>query len=263
MPAPNLPTALELRRIQSEESFDHRGRRAGLYGVAIVCCPDEQALWMGAEVPDALAAQLAEAFARSPRAPDPRTPPPALEACRRLLEAAGGPPVPCDAGPSYLIEEGTRFPSAVTIHLSDGGPAEPLRAANPGNWHPVEWDELLDGRLGPWAMAYQDGAVVSICHTPVPMRPRAAECGVWTAPAHRGRGYAAAVTAAWADLLRPSGRHLFYSTDAGNHSSQQVARRLGLRPLGWTWCLGRYRPDSDGDGDGDPRLHPLCSLRRR
>jgi hypothetical protein len=33
------------------------------------------------------------------------------------------------------------------------------------------------------------------------------------------------------------GRVLFYSTDAQNLSSQRVAARLGLRPIGWTWNL--------------------------
>ena len=83
------------------------------------------------------------------------------------------------------------------------------------------------------------------------MTKQAAECGVWTHPDYRGRGYAAAVTAAWADILRARGRCPFYSTDAQNVSSQRVAARLRLRPIGWTWNLGR--------GDPGPRdnRHPL------
>jgi GNAT superfamily N-acetyltransferase len=264
MADPHKLTDLELRRIQAEGFFDGRGRLLNLHGVTIDWCADGQALWIGADLPDALADQLAAAFAGAPGAPgapDPIRPPPALEACRRLLETSGGPPLPCQASPSYLIQEGTRFDSAIEIVRSDGTPVAALRAANPGNWHPIEWEELLDGRLGPWAMARADGgAVVSICHTPGSLRARAAECGVWTDPAHRGRGYAAAVTSAWAEILRPSGRHLFYSTGAQNLSSQRVAQRLGLHPLGWTWRLGRYRDTGDA---GDSNLHPLCSLRRR
>jgi predicted GNAT family acetyltransferase len=96
--------------------------------------------------------------------------------------------------------------------------------------------------------------VVSICHTPRAMTTRAAECGVWTDPAWRGRGRAAAVTAAWADVLRPSGRRLFYSTDAGNLSSQRVAARLGLRLLGWLWRVAEARQEGGG-------LHPLSRAR--
>ena len=106
-------------------------------------------------------------------------------------------------------------------------------------------------------MAVQGEIVVSICHTPKPLTARAAECGVWTRPGFRGRGHAAAVTSAWADVLRPSGRHLFYSTEARNLSSQRVTRRLNLRLLGWTWRLGRTRDDQDGG------VHPLSTLRHR
>lgn len=168
-------------------------------------------------------------------------------------------PPPGDAhlwrgGPSYVIEPGARFSSTVRLARSDTWRGDVLRSANPGNWQPVEWDELLDGTLGPWTIAIEDERAVSICHTPGPMRARAAECGVWTDAAFRGRGYAAAVTAAWAELVRPSGRWLFYSTDADNRSSQRVAERLGLRRIGWLWHLART---------DDDRVHPLSSLRRR
>jgi RimJ/RimL family protein N-acetyltransferase len=131
---------------------------------------------------------------------------------------------------------------------------EQLRDANPGNWMAVEWDELLRGQLGPWAMAHAGGRVVSICHTPGPLRERAGECGVWTAPGYRGRGYAAATVVAWLPLVRSDQRQLFYSTDADNRSSQAVARRLGLREIGWTWRLHPRRPPR---GEA---VHPLCSL---
>jgi RimJ/RimL family protein N-acetyltransferase len=98
--------------------------------------------------------------------------------------------------------------------------------------------------------------VVSIGHTPRPLTPRSAECGVWTDPDFRGRGYAAATAAAWAALVRPTGRELFYSTDADNHSSRRVAERLRLRPIGWTWQL--HAPAGEV-----PSAHPLSSLRDR
>jgi hypothetical protein len=239
------PRKLELLAIQAEGSLDRRGRLSGLHGLTIACAEDGDALWIGADVPDAVAGELAAAFERAPRAADPSEPPPALERCEQLLG-----PLERRAGPSYLIGPTTRFASAVHLEPDAGR----LRDLNPGNWHPVEWDELLDGRLGPWAIATAAGRVASICHTPGPLTPRGAECGVWTHPDFRGQGYAAATTAAWADLVRPSGRYLFYSTDADNHSSQRVARRLGLELLGWTWRLAPPRDPGAG-------LHPLCSLR--
>ena len=63
-------------------------------------------------------------------------------------------------------------------------------------------------------------------------------------------GLAAATTAAWAEILAPRGLHLFYSTDADNHSSRGVAARLGLRLIGWSWELDSPKPDV-------PKLHPL------
>ena len=195
-----------------------RLRAEGSPGVTVGCSSEGQwALWLGTEPPDASGE----------------------------LQWTGG--------PSYLIEPSTSFASNVRIDRSDSSSGERLRAANPGNWEPIEWDELLDGRLGPWAIATEADLVASICHTPKPMTARAAECGVWTRQECRGRGYAAAVTAAWADIVRPSGRFLFYSTDAENRSSQAVARRLGLRPLGWTWRL---------DATRDSAVHPLSTLRR-
>jgi ribosomal protein S18 acetylase RimI-like enzyme len=247
---------LELLTIQAEGAFDQRGRVAGWYGVTIACSADEQALWIGADVPDALATELAATVDPAPVPMVPAQPPRALDRCRRLLDR-GGRALPCSAGPSFLIEAASRLRSGLHIERSDASRGDALRNANPGNWHPAEWGELLDGCLGPWAMAIEDGLVVSICHTPVPVTGRGAECGVWTHPSFRGRGYGAAVVSEWAGILRPSGRYLFYSTHSDNLSSQRLARRMQLRPLGWTWRFGHARRDED---DG---VHPLCTLRRR
>lgn len=125
-----------------------------------------------------------------------------------------------------------------------------LRGANPGGWHPVEWNELLDGHLGPWAMVVVGERVVSIAHTPVPLTHEVAECGVWTAPGSRGRGFATASATAWAEILRPSGRRLAYRTTDDNRSSQAVAMRLGLRLDSRT-----EEPREEGG-----QLHPLSSV---
>jgi hypothetical protein len=223
-----FPTDLQLLEIQAEGSFDDRGRVQGLYGVTIACADRGQALRIGAELPDELANELTSALDRAPVSTLITEPPPVLEVCRRVLESRGR-SVHCTGGPSFLIEQGTRFGSGIHIERSDTSSAVALRNANPGNWHPVEWNELLDGELGPWTMAMEKELVVSVCHTPKPLTARAAECGVWTHPDFRGHGYAAAVTSGWAALMRPSGRYLFYSTDAENFSSQRVASRLNPR----------------------------------
>ena len=232
-------------------SLDHRGRVAGLCGITIGVAADGQALWIGADVPDELAHEITAIVARSPRSSDPAQPPPTLDACVRAVEAALGVRTVRHAGPSYVFQTSAPIETGADIVRSDASRGEGLRGANPGNWGTVEWDELLDGRLGPWAMVVAGGEVVSICHTPLQMTDRAAECGVWTRPDSRGRGYAAATASAWAAQLAPSGRHLFYRTGADNLSSQRVARRLDLRPIGWTW---RVAVDADAAGD---RVHPL------
>ncbi|HEY0985774.1 MAG TPA: GNAT family N-acetyltransferase [Kofleriaceae bacterium] len=244
---------LELFRIQFEDVLDGR-RMIGAYGVAIVCTADRDELWISTEVADEQAAELTAVFDGAARATGALEPP-ALERCRPILERDGRALV-TSGGPSYVFPDDTRFASDVRVERSDAPTAEALRDANPGNWHPVEWNELLDGQLGPWAAATEGERVVSLCHTPRPLTPRGAECGVWTRPGHRGRGYAAAVTAAWAALVRPSGRHLFYCTGVANRSSQRVTERLGLRRIGWIWRLELPRPPDDA------QLHPLSALRR-
>jgi hypothetical protein len=245
-----MPSDLDLFEIRSEMWLDDRRRLAGLCGLTICAARDGLRLYVGSEVPDILVPALVSAVDRSPLAPSPDREPPALAACREILAPACSPLAERN-GPYYLIEPQARIGTNVPIVRSDGPSADHLRPLNPGNWGAEEWDDLLDGTLGPWAIALADDHVVSIAHTPVRMTARASEVGVWTHPEHRGRGCAAAVTAAWADLLRPSGRHLFYSTDADNLSSQRVAARLKLRQFGWTWNL--YRPQP---GPADSR-HPL------
>lgn len=247
---PHPLTDLELLALQAGMSMDAHGRLAGVRSIMIATARVGQLLFVGSDVPDALVPALVDAVSTSPRAPAPHLEPPAIAACRAILEPSCAPLFP-DAGPSYLIPPDIQAEVAAYISRSDRSPTEPLRALNPGNWGDGEWDELLDGTLGPWAMAVADGRVVSICHTPRRMTEHAAECGVWTHPEYRGQGYASATTADWADVLRPSGRHLFYSTDWDNRHSQRVAARLRLRPIGWMWSLtGAKRLPQE-------RRHPL------
>ena len=233
------PSDLELLRIELDVLWGDDGphRRAVQAGVLIGVTGQACVAVTGGLLPPAVAAAVGATVARAPGRPPGGVTPPVVSECRRLLEDALG-PVLLESGPSYLIPPGTTFPAAAVIRRSDDGEsAEGLTSLNPSVWPADEWPLLLRGALGPWAIALEGRRVVSICHTPRPLTPCGAEAGVWTDPAFRGRGLASAVAAAWAGILAPAGRHLFYSASADNVSSQAVARRLGLRPIGTIWTL--------------------------
>jgi RimJ/RimL family protein N-acetyltransferase len=225
--------------------------------------PPQVARALAAEIdagsPWSLAAErsLGDADADARTRPGSVAPPAELERWRLRLEDALGTAVRLapGSGPSYVVHAGVSFPAAAALVRSDDPDREALRHANPGNWGADEWQQLLDGDLGAWVMARHGEQVISICHTPE-SNSVAAEAGTWTHPDFRGQGHAAAATAAWAALMRPSGRVLFYSTSWTNRSSQGVAARLGLRRIGYLWQL---RSVSTAAGWTDPRVRAGAS----
>jgi hypothetical protein len=130
---------------------------------------------------------------------------------------------PCYAFPATL----TTSPHVVAITLDSWHVAR--------DTYPWLADEVT--HCQPCFAIVVDGAAVSLAFT-ARSTPQAAEVGVDTLAPHRGRGYAAAVTLAWAAAVRASGRVPLYSTSDGNLSSQSVARRCGLveyaRETTWT-----------------------------
>jgi hypothetical protein len=83
----------------------------------------------------------------------------------------------------------------------------------------------------PWCALFCDGEVGSLAFA-ARLGRQAAGLGLVTMPAFRGRGFGAAVTAAWTAHPALAGRSLFYGTAIGNLSSQRVTARLGLRFIG-------------------------------
>jgi hypothetical protein len=88
----------------------------------------------------------------------------------------------------------------------------------------------------PWLVAFEEDQIATIAFA-ARLGSDSAEVGVYTFPAFRGRGYAAAATAGWASLPAFSGRTLFYGISRTNLSSQRVTERLGLRFLGATFAI--------------------------
>ncbi|MFC7624179.1 GNAT family N-acetyltransferase [Microlunatus sp. GCM10028923] len=169
--------------------------------------------------------------------PDRTEPPAELLLIKERLDATA--PTVITGCVSYLIDPGrsTPVPPELAVHRSTEPVPDALAAARPElQWEPAEWDDLLAGRLGPWTIGVTGGRIAAICHTPRDA-DGAAEAGIWTEPDHRGRGYAAMITAAWAEVAAPTRPLLFYSHLFDNAASRAVAGKLGARPLGRIWQL--------------------------
>lgn len=88
----------------------------------------------------------------------------------------------------------------------------------------------------PVAAVIADGVAIAVCCTSR-RGALAAEAGVETIAAMRGRGHALAVVSAWARAVRALGHTPLYSTSWENHASRAVARRLGLIEYGEDWSI--------------------------
>lgn len=77
-----------------------------------------------------------------------------------------------------------------------------------------------------------DGQPVSMCGRTAPVCAVPRIGPVWTPPEHRGRGYAAAITAfVCADALAAGARACTLFADAANATSNGVYERIGFRPV--------------------------------
>jgi hypothetical protein len=83
----------------------------------------------------------------------------------------------------------------------------------------------------PWCVAMDGQDIAAMAFTPR-LGATGAEIGVFTFPAFRSQGFAAAATAGWSSLASLADRDLIYSTRLTNRSSRRVAERLGLHPIG-------------------------------
>lgn len=109
---------------------------------------------------------------------------------------------------------------------------ERLLERNFSGWVPGE----IAAGCAPVLAIIEDGYPVSVCFC-ARRSDSAAEAGVDTAQAFRGRGFAPRVTAAWALAIRATGRVPLYSTAWTNGASLAVARKLGLTAYASTWSL--------------------------
>jgi len=92
----------------------------------------------------------------------------------------------------------------------------------------------------PLVAVVEDGKAVSVCAS-VRITDTAHEAGVETLPDYRGRGFARAAVAGWAQEVDRLGALPMYSTSIDNIASQRVAQRLGLAQYGVDFSIGGRR----------------------
>jgi RimJ/RimL family protein N-acetyltransferase len=175
----------------------------------------------GASVPDALVRQFMEMMEREPAVTTLDVPPTILTRVREALEQDG--PIRWErSGPDYQFP-GQIAGSSEVVQVTDSN-IDVVRDTYP-------W---LYGALAAWHPCFavmHDGVGVSVCYSSR-LGADACEAGVDTLPAFRGRGYAAAATAAWGASVRAAGRVPLYSREWDNVASEGVARRVGLIMFG-------------------------------
>lgn len=191
------------------------------------CTPTGQVVRIGATMPDDLAHDVEETIACHPRSDALQPPMTLLRAVQEAL-AHHATITQEEGGPAY------HFPPSLpsvgeAIRLTEEN-VEVARQTFP--WLIEEWADW-----GPCYAVIREGAAVSVCFSSR-IGTDAEAAGVETLPEFRGRGYAAAVTAAWATAVRERGHIPLYGTTWENSASQGVARHLALIRFGacMTWA---------------------------
>lgn len=131
------------------------------------------------------------------------------------------------AGPAFTFPEVLPHPTDVMVVDDEQGLHPHFRGWIPG--------EITAGR-SPVLAIVEEGSPVSICFC-ARRSDTAAEAGLETAAAFRGRGLGPRVAAAWALAIRGTGRVPLYSTDWHNAASLSVAHKLGLVAYASSWSL--------------------------
>jgi predicted GNAT family acetyltransferase len=178
-------------------------------------------LWrVSHDLPADIAAELERLAASEPVVNDLQQPPAHLSTYTELLEQ-NAPVSDVESGPAYYLAEDHPPNGVVTITAE--------------NAHLLETNfpytrSTLDER-SPVVVTVADGTAIAAAYT-ARNTAKAAEVGVFTEEAYRGRGYAVEIVRGWAQAVRTTGRLPFYSTSWENTASQAVARKLGAVQYG-------------------------------
>ena len=131
-----------------------------------------------------------------------------------------------DSGPSFTFPEELAQPSG-TVFIEDIGSLD---------HHFTGWTASEIPYRTPIVAVVEGGFAVSACFSAW-RSDAAAEAGLETAPAFRGRGLGPRVASGWALAIRASGRVPLYSTSWSNDASLAVARKLGLVTYASKWSI--------------------------
>ena len=131
-----------------------------------------------------------------------------------------------NSGPAFTFPEVIARPEG-TVFIDDLQSLE---------HHFTGWKASEVPEASPIVAVVEDGHAVGICFC-ARRSDSAAEAGLETAEAFRGRGLGPRVAAAWALAIRASGRVPLYSTSWSNTASLAVARKLGLTAYASTWSI--------------------------
>lgn len=184
------------------------------------------------DLPDDLVAEI-DALCRS----EPTLPLPPREADRPRINDAmiallerHAPVRHVHRGPTWWLPVQPHIPSTTKLVTPDTA-AVLLGAHFSGRLHsPAGWER------GGLAASIEDGVAVALCFC-ARVIEQAAEAGVETVEAFRGRGHARAAVACWAESMRAQGRLPLYSTAWENVASRRVAAALDAVAYGEDWSL--------------------------
>jgi RimJ/RimL family protein N-acetyltransferase len=172
--------------------------------------------------------QTLEQICRAEPTSDELTQPPQGYAGIRAALAADAPIVSEFRGPAYRAPvDMPHLPGAMLIEATSVQMLDRWFADLIPGWEAAQ----------PIAVVLEQASAVAVCFCSR-VGDRAAEAGVETVPAFRGRGYAAAAVATWAAEVRWRGLLPLYSTSWDNLASQGVARKLGMQRYGEDWSIG-------------------------
>lgn len=197
-------------------------------------CEDGWTLRLRHDVDNATAAAIETLASREPPVTAPGATPHFAERYREIM-GSHEPLTDRNFGPIHRLPHGMAWKSDATLAAQGTEAGDALLARLAKDGMPPSLVEAgftgLADFWEPWCVALAGGEIASIAFA-ARLGPHAADIGLHTMRDFRGRGFAAAATAAWSALPMLQKRTLFYSTHRDNLSSKRVIARLGLPFLG-------------------------------